>query len=97
MPADIDNAAGVVFVVDYDGGAVLYGIVVDGVGEVRRGAARSAEEEVEDIDAMRSDVIKRTAARHGWIETPGAVTGFVVPVMILELGQQRPADRALLD
>lgn len=67
MPADIDNAAGVVFVIDQDRGAVLYGIVVDGVGEVRRGAAWPAEEEVEDIDAMGSDVIKKDR-RPPWLD-----------------------------
>ena len=46
VPADIDNGVDAGRVLDEDGGGVLDGCLVDGVGEQAGGAGRFAEEEV---------------------------------------------------
>ena len=62
VPADIDNGVDAGRILNEDGGGVLDGCLVDGVGEQAGGAGRFAEEKIHRIDAMAGDVEERASA-----------------------------------
>ena len=72
MPADIDNAADSTPVLNDYGSVVFDAGAVDGAREAPARTPRLAEEIVQQIDAMRADVVERSAARLGRVEQPGA-------------------------
>jgi len=61
MPAYIDDAPHSGRVFDKHCGVVLDGGLVHRIGQLRRDGERVAEEEIQDVDAMRGDVVEGPA------------------------------------
>src|SRR4029077_11755153 len=97
MPAHIDYAAHTVFVIDHDRRGILHRQPAHHVRQMTRHARRLAEEKIEHVDAMGSDIVQRTSAGLFWIHqpTPVAILG-LKPVMAVDLSQNRASDGALL-
>jgi hypothetical protein len=61
VPADIHHPADAAFVFDHQSSRVFDRQLVHHVGDLAADAGGLAEQEVEDVDAVRSDVVERTS------------------------------------
>jgi hypothetical protein len=57
VPADVHETSDAVFIIDENGGVVLDGDRLDQRGEMAANLPRGAEQIIQQIDAMRSNVV----------------------------------------
>jgi len=95
MPANIDYAPNAGIVLDHDGRVVLYCILMNGIGKLRRGPHRIAEQIIHQVNAMGGYIVQRPAARHRGIDepTPLVFRTRAKPVVRGSLGEYRFTDR----
>src|SRR5262245_65272445 len=62
IPAHVDDAMNSLSILDEHSGGVFYGDFMHGIGQTGAHVLRRAKNVVQQIDAMRADVIKRSAA-----------------------------------
>ena len=70
MPTNIYDPAHAVRIVDYYRGIVFYGITVHRTREGTHGSDRLAEKEIQQVNAMGSDVKERATSRFRRIDEP---------------------------
>ena len=73
VPSHVDDAARAAFVINENGCGILDLGLVDRVRDESGGACGIAEQEVDGVDAVTRDVIKRSSSCLSWIEEPSAV------------------------
>ncbi len=94
MPADVDDGADSVRVLDHDGSVVFHCVVMHHVRELARDSQRLAKKKIQNIDAVRGDVEERAASGFGGIDQPTAAALAVKPHVVRDFGQNGLADRA---
>src|SRR4051812_31484040 len=96
MPTDIDDSAHAILVLDHHRCIVFDRVMVHNVRPLTCDLDRLSEQEIQNVDAVGSDIEQRTASGSRRIDQPAATARSVEPHMIREFRDNRLADRALL-
>src|ERR1019366_2612443 len=96
IPAHIDNAVDTAVELYDNSRRVLDAHGVNRVGCDAGGAARTAKEEIQGVDAVGGNVVERTASGQRWVAQPGALFA-LEPAVAVGLRKDGLADGALRD